>query len=386
MGVATGSGRSRSERAAADRVDPRADGRRVLVSLQYLRAIAACSVVVHHGLEQFGFQISPAFMQSGVDLFFLISGFLMISITYGQPAHPGGFMLNRAVRICPTYWVFTIATVVLALTVPRLFHEVSVAPGHVVQSLLFWPHLNPAVPTYSPLVRIGWTLNYEMAFYAVFALTMLLREERRLAALTTGFGALVLVGQTVPDLPGALFFYSRPMILEFLAGCWLGWAYVSGRLTALPVVPVAVAAVCSLGLLPLSGPPITDFSRLWAFGGCAALLLTASVLLEERGWLPVLPWLRRVGDWSYSIYLTHVFGIAVLRALWLRAGLPTSGVVGAVGFVVPSVGLALLSGWLSFRLIERPSLRYGRLLLGRGPKPTSRAAPVVAAEPRPTSG
>ena len=353
-------------------VGPGVQINRQLTSIQYLRALAACSVVVHHALDQFSFQINPPFMQAGVDLFFVISGFLMIAITADKPTRPGAFLAQRVVRICPTYWFFTLVTVVLAIGVPGLFHAIDPSVWNVTLSMLFVPHLNPAlVDSVSPLVRIGWTLNYEMFFYLLFAATLPLPFRLRLPALTTAFALLTFGGAGLTVSDPAAFFYSRPIVLEFLAGSWIGFAYVRGWFDRIPAFAAATVAVASLLLLPLAGGHMAGFGRLFCFGLPASLILIAALGFEVRRTVPAWAPLRAAGDWSYSIYLTHLFGIAVLRALWSRAGLPTSGDLGAATFVAAALPLALMSGWVSYRLIERPSLRRGRKLVARLTRPAA---------------
>ena len=115
------------------------------------------------------------FGQAGVDIFFVISGFIMWVTTHDRPTTPLRFMTNRIVRIVPLYWLITLAVAAMAFAVPSLFRGVVLTPEHVIKSLLFIPHYYPGMPTRVwPLLLPGWTLNYEMVFYLVFAIALLL--------------------------------------------------------------------------------------------------------------------------------------------------------------------------------------------------------------------
>src|ERR1019366_2869669 len=140
--------------------------------IQYLRGIAALMVVWHHGVGQlatletyFPFR----FGTSGVDLFFVISGFIMVVTTAGRDVTPTEFIARRFVRVVPLYWVLTLALAATALVAPSLFRSVTLTAVSLIQSLLFIPHFSPShAGMIWPVLVPGWTLNYEMFFYVVF--------------------------------------------------------------------------------------------------------------------------------------------------------------------------------------------------------------------------
>ena len=147
-------------------------------SIHYLRGLAALLVVFHHGVLQFpGLRDRYAhfeFGQAGVDIFFVISGFVIYLASIEGRIRPGEFVKRRIVRIVPLYWVATLALVAAAVCAPQLFATTVVTPQNVGQSLLFIPSYSAAFPDQIwPVLVPGWSLNYEMFFYGLFALGLM---------------------------------------------------------------------------------------------------------------------------------------------------------------------------------------------------------------------
>jgi exopolysaccharide production protein ExoZ len=169
-----------------------ASGRRNDIgAIQYLRAVAALLVVFHHALNQFpeiATRIPIDTGASGVDVFFVISGFVMTYTTRTNEYRPAGFLLRRAVRIIPLYWSMTLFVAALLLVAPTFVRHSKFSFEDLFLSLLFIPHANAGEPdSLSPMVKLGWTLNYEAFFYVVFAAVIALSGLRRTAALATVF-------------------------------------------------------------------------------------------------------------------------------------------------------------------------------------------------------
>ncbi|RYG23519.1 MAG: acyltransferase, partial [Burkholderiales bacterium] len=139
-----------------------------LYSVQYLRAAAALLVVVAHA---FSYQMglgNPLVVEAGevgVTLFFAISGFIMVHVTGPGSFSAGDFLVRRIVRIVPLYWLFTALAASLAVLAPALFKTTVFTWPHFIQSLLFIAHEAPNRGGTSPLLSLGWTLNYEAFFY-----------------------------------------------------------------------------------------------------------------------------------------------------------------------------------------------------------------------------
>jgi exopolysaccharide production protein ExoZ len=312
-----------------------------LYSIQYLRALAALAVVVFHAGERSGqhFQIGAA----GVDVFFVVSGFIMMAISDNRPTTPGGFLWNRLLRIAPSYWLATLAMIVGAMV--GLFPNLKLELGHTIASFLFFPVSSPSTGDLWPVLVQGWTLNYEIFFYLVFALTLLSPARLRLPALAAIFGLLVLAGALWQPENRILAFYMAPVILEFVAGAALAKAWRNGYLPPAPVgllmVVIGLAGFATIQILKL------DFDALTC-GPLALILVTGALSVETRAKLPVMPALAYLGDASYSIYLWHTFAVSVVVKLGMSLGLPAAITLAA------AVCAGTLIGIIAYEGLERP--------------------------------
>ncbi|WP_426958448.1 acyltransferase family protein [Muricoccus radiodurans] len=336
-----------------------------LAGIQYLRALAALGVVVFHVAEPLGANLEIG--GAGVDIFFVISGFVIWHVQAASPRPPGLFLLNRAVRIIPTYWVATLCLLLLAALglVPRMVLN----PEHILASFLFLPAPSPSVPGLTlPFLGQGWTLNYEMAFYLLFALTIPLAAPRRLALLSAVLVGLVLAGWLVrPDSVAAVF-YTRPIILEFVAGMIIARLH-QARLLGNPLlgVTLTLAGILGLGLLmPLGGQPGTI-----AAGLAAAALVAGVVALEVAGRLPNLPGLGLLGDASYPIYIWHSFVLSVAFRIGDVLTLPRG-----LTAVIAVVGSAA-AGVVLYCAMERPIGRLYRRVLNSAHPPKAQTSPAT---------
>ncbi|MEY9103377.1 peptidoglycan/LPS O-acetylase OafA/YrhL [Sinorhizobium fredii] len=163
-------------------------------TIQYLRAAAALAVVVFHAAEKTGHDFAVG--AAGVDVFFVISGFIMWVISDRRPLTPAKFIWDRIRRIVPIYWFAT--AVMIAGALAGLFPNLALTLDHVLASLFFIPFRSPSSGEIWPLLVQGWTLNFEMLFYAVFAASLLLPRHWRLPAIAGLFVALVTIGWVAP--------------------------------------------------------------------------------------------------------------------------------------------------------------------------------------------
>lgn len=350
-----------------------------LVNIQILRGLAATSVAVAHAASQFPDAGRPNHIdaaQAGVDVFFVISGFIMVYVTSKRPHGGWEFLLNRIHRIAPNYWFYTILTAALALVVPSAFRGTSFEPGHMVQSLLFIAHPNPALAaSTSPILRVGWTLNYEMFFYVIFAAALVFGRNRVVSSAGV-IAALVVIGFWVDDRGIVLRFYTSDIMIEFVFGMVIGLIHRSGlpRMgTLLPVVSIVVAVSAIIASSHAAEDP--NAIRGLLFGVPAALVVVSCLMLPEPPTHLVTRGMRMVGDASYTIYLVHPFVLTFARLIAVRLGLvPTDG-WGNLAFVVIATACAVGVGYGAFLSIERPLLRWSEPLFGRLKAP--RSAPPI---------
>ena len=441
-----------------------------LHSIQLLRGIAALLVVFYHacglqlltiGPENAGNAVLGGVFTSGfagVDLFFVISGFIMVWVTRRAErtvARTGEFLVARVTRIYPLWWAAAAlaAAYYIFLHVPeaddpawRAAVQSGAGGEFLLKSFLLIPQPD------LPVLSLGWTLMHEMYFYAVFACLLLLpRAVIPLALL--GWGGLVvaasLLGLSEPIAVNFLTLAIHPLTMEFIFGAMVGLTLSSG-LVARSGILTLVAALWFTASLCLQGQ-VTPYTHQWgrvlAFGVPGALLIYGFAALEQHGrlvWLvPVagavitcaavfqmqgvspaselalrqgatlvavvagvvaagivlgLGWLggqyapgqlyalgrplemlyaagKHIGDWSYSIYLGHIFAIGGL--VFLQRWLATAGdwaapfVLGAPGvlddllYIAGAFAGALLAGWFGYMLVERPALSLFRIVRRR---------------------
>lgn len=346
----------------------------VLLSVQYLRALAALAVVAHHAGERVGLPLGVA--AAGVDLFFVVSGVIMWTVAGGGASGgPGAFLWRRAARVVPLYWTATLGLALAALAAPSLLPNLRPDAGHVLLSLLFLPHPGPDGDGF-PLLVPGWTLNFEMFFYLVFAAALALPRAVRLRALTLALVALVALGTVLPApadggsaLATPLGTWTHPLLLQFLAGCLLGRAWEAGRLRR-GVVPRALAwGLVAAGLAAygaMGALRVYDDAWRWALWGLPAVLVAAGALAldsprEAGGGVAEWRVPRALGDASYSIYLLHAPLVAALAA-------PKLGVAAALGpwgFLALGLVASSALGLLCHRLVEVRLTLWVRALPGR---------------------
>ena len=333
------------------------DLNRILL-LQGLRAAAALAVVVLHTLHEPYGAPAAAFLSrvpfaAGVDVFFVISGFVMVHASgrlFGARGATGSFLGRRLARIVPLYWAATTVFLLIAAVLPRGLNSPAPDFAEVMASYAFipWPRADGLV---QPVYSLGWTLNYEMFFYLVFSLLLPLSRVRAVASVACVLTALVVIGQDYPPRQLGLVFWTGPMLLEFIAG--MGLAMLVGRGVTLPSAARIVLGLLGLALLSLV-PPGVPFLPACLPG--ASVLVAAVVLGREPGMHGgVVRWMVRLGDASYALYLLHPF---VLRTLTIGFGaLALSGLTASLLVSATAVILACCLALISYTWFEAPLTR-----------------------------
>jgi peptidoglycan/LPS O-acetylase OafA/YrhL len=304
-----------------------------LLSVQRLRAAAALMVVLYHlattapfGRLGPGDRLGPlaglfeAVGFAGVDLFFVISGVVMMITCgdqFGRAGASGRFLLRRAVRIYPMYWLVTVAVLAACWWRPEWMARNKLSLDFVAKSLMLWPQRE------FPVVAVGWTLTYEMFFYVAFA-ALLLLPRRAAGRMLVAWGAATLLLYAAIDDPanhGALHgylqlpVYASPLALEFIVGCAIG-AAAQARSMRWPgtAITAGLAALATIGAYVGSRFPQEaqyGLTRFLVFGLPAALIVYGAVGRELAGGAIERRWLDFWGDASYSTYLTHVYVILI---------------------------------------------------------------------------
>lgn len=339
-------------------------------NIQALRGAAALLVFAAHikgaeidyggGGEALPFWLNMGV--SGVDLFFLISGYVMVHVAAAtdRGARAGGrFLFNRAARIYPLYWAATAGLLVLYVGKKAFFGEATPIPNPVASAFLLPSKALPVLP-------VGWTLVFEMYFYAVFSVFIFM-PRRALPFLIGGWAAIVagceaLGWRTTNAWTEVVF---SPLVFEFIAGCAVAFFVRRGATRfGAPALSAGVAwlVVLYLGYASKIYPGGFEDHRTRAmlFLAPFALILYGAVALETQNDAIAPQWLRRAGDASYSLYLVHVPVVLVIGRLFvLKAG---------PGWAdnLLLIGLAAIAGLLvAFAVnvwLEKPGLRLTKRL------------------------
>jgi len=322
-------------------------------SIQYLRGVAAMMVVVFHlqgPLSRFGVKGDwPLALASGVDIFFVVSGFIMWTTTWQGRVTPGAFLRRRLVRIVPLYWFLTLCAVAVALVGKGGAAWASITLEHLVKSLLFVPSLSPVTHEMEPVLIPGWTLNYEMLFYLLFGASLLLETRFRAVAVSAILVCLVLAHPLAPQEQGILGFYTKGIMLEFAFGLMIGQAYTSGMRLSRAAAVIALA----IGALGIAASVFAFSSRVLGLGVPAALIVLGAVMRERAAPLPRFGLLHHLGDASYSIYLSHGMVLSAFTFAWQRMGFGFPGVAIPL-FASLALILVCLVGLGLYRWVERP--------------------------------
>ena len=211
-------------------------------------------------------------------MFFVISGFIMVHASAPLFTAPGGgrtFLARRIARIVPIYWAVTTLYLAIALAVPEFLNREFLGGPYVVASYLFIPATRPD-GLVQPLYGLGWTLNYEMFFYALFALALGRSRRAAVLGLAAVLAALVAIGRALGPLPEPLRFWTDPIILEFVYGMALGLIYAEGvRLGPVPRALLSIAALAMLVAVATRHGELATAFRALAYGIPAAMLVAA---------------------------------------------------------------------------------------------------------------
>lgn len=319
-------------------------------SIQTLRGLAAIFVV----LEHIRFLNCGAF---GVDIFFCISGFMIMYTTEKTTEH---FFRKRLIRIVPFYYLMTIGTYLLLLLFPGMFQQTTAQPSYLLKSLLFIP-FDIGGGVLQPLLRIGWTINCEMLFYLLFFLSFHISHKYRGVVSSLFLMGIVLLSELLPVSWTPLEFYGNPVMLEFAFGilCY----YIAQQIYRFCQTKAAVGSLSGgyrlagwcclllglggLLLLALTKPYVNIQSwRRLLYWGLPALVIvlvffTAGLAINMPKWGV---WL---GDISFSLYFIHYYPILLIdRKLCDFSVYSPTAFIGAIIGILLTILLAFIAWYI----------------------------------------
>jgi exopolysaccharide production protein ExoZ len=352
-----------------------------LNSLTVLRAVAATTVIFFHTLAPTG----HTFGEFGVDIFFVLSGFVIALVLDSPSLTVGRFFADRIARIVPLYWLLTFGVFAGTLVAPSLFNSTTANPENLLKSLLFIPYRKESGEIF-PMLFVGWTLNYEMMFYLVAALALILARRHRLlfasALILTMYSAVKASGSHSPIAS----FYSYQRVFEFPLGFTAYWLWRRGvRMTPLLAACSALAAYVWMAYMDWHA--LASIPLLY-YGVPAFLMVMASLSLESSlGSGPLVRGAIFIGDASYAVYLSHPYCVEAARKLLpgVIHGFDVTSPLGVATIIV----VATAAGSVLYRFVDQPLHKGARRLLHRllktPPASTQRAShsqPAILAQQR----
>ena len=313
-------------------------------NIELLRFIAALAVVYFHAvgtLRAVAFpEIGPNPLTelgaAGVDVFFVISGFVIFLSLTRKNRTPIEFARDRLIRLVPAYWILTISHLVILASVAILRGtEVPFDFSWTIQSLFF---VSQPLGNNLPLISQGWSLEIEMLFYLLVAVGLIIKNP--IANIVFPAVALVsLVGfGLLPDLA-----------LEFIFGGLLGYLYTRIKFPA----PVAIGAGV-IGIVLFVAPVIlgaVDAPRWVTWGMPSMLIVFSAINLPQLNW-KILP---TIGAASYPVYLLHMMVVNIVSPIMSMFGSSTAMFFGALASCLI---LSQLLGIVFDKLVDKPISRF----------------------------
>jgi exopolysaccharide production protein ExoZ len=303
------------------------------------------------------------FGMSGVDLFFVISGFVMVTVTRGKFQNLRAslrFLYHRMARIYPTYWVYSLLLLIVYFIRPTWINNAGGNQVDILASFLLLPS------DIVPMVVVGWTLIHELYFYLIFALILLLTPERRLAHAVVLWGCGVWMVNALWSSHGPVIrLVSHPLTLEFIGGCLVAIVFfrtaIKARHDVLLGGSAVAVAISFLGFQfyehATGSIVLSDWWRVAIFGIPALFIVHCLSNAEKNGYV-IHSSLILVGDASYSIYLSHILTLSTFGRIW--ALFSNDSIADNIIMVPVLLALVLLVGFLSYWLVEKPLLRLTR--------------------------
>jgi exopolysaccharide production protein ExoZ len=349
-----------------------------LGSVQFLRAVAAVLVGYAHSIDlqmsfSHSFQQDFLYLQNfgafGVDIFFVISGFI---ISYSASRYMGGkegltFLIHRFKRVNPVYYLATLLFLLIPLY-QWLSHRTAIPPTHaeISKSIYVLP-LRDRWHWSTPILLQAWTLAFEWMFYLFFLAAIILRVRRKEMFLMALSLFLIIAGSFLTSRSDfRLRFITNPIIAEFMLGVGIYACYRKIKITRVQSYGLLGAgiAICLYEIIKgfgdISEANYTvdgsgSLQRCVIWGIPAALLVAGCVFLEKNGGLAFSRnrWISLIGDSSYSFYLIHTTIYRLFTSLYIRRGF----------FRYPDLaiflqlGCAIAGGILFYKLVEAPLLR-----------------------------
>ena len=291
-------------------------GRAMLNRINIIRAISCSLIAIFHttkflNANAASLQIPFPISAPGFHLFLLISG-IVLFYTTREGDRPLSFMARRVTRLAPLYWLMTAIAIALVLWRPWILPFANLSPESIVRSFLFIP-FDDAAATLRPVLFVGWTLNYIMVFYALFALSLLAPRRFQAVVVIACLIALMLAAPAFPD-DAARRFYSRPILLEFATGVLIGHLLATKQAAAW-VKTHSMTALLVVGLIGMFANALAHLAPLWnvtVYCVAGAMVVFAMAGEDLYGKRLTSPLLIHAGAISFAVLLVHPLIIPII--------------------------------------------------------------------------
>jgi peptidoglycan/LPS O-acetylase OafA/YrhL len=344
------------------------ENRNTVKSIQLLRAVAALSVVYVHCTTAGDYQF-PSTGAFGVDIFFVISGFI---IAYMGSRNTDRFLIKRIIRIWPLYILGTVAMTLTVLLFPHLVHSTTVSVTGFITSVLFIPYQGNRG---FPILGQGWTLNFEMFFYLLMALCVMLIKNKKYNAIVCA-GALVVFLIVINLINHDIYILSRyqnGLFPEFIYGIIL--YYVYERYGKQPLKTNNFVRIAALLLLAILSYAYMVFGDIYQFNisgnrninwGIPSLLLVASLLFLEQHIRDskLVKWGMELGEASYAMYLFHYHIVTLFsRLVFPRIFGNSKGFAMELLKLIIAICATVFFSVLIYEFIDKPIQKFLRGIL-----------------------
>ena len=334
--------------------------------IQSLRFVAATLVLLTHSTFYYHERVSkdwPVWPSGaiGVEIFFVISGIVMVICSAALPSNAAGakeFMVRRLLRIMPLYWLVLLIKVAITLVLPSVVYHNSYDAVHIIKSFLFIPTFN-AEGEIRPIHGVGWTLQHEMFFYLLFGAMMLLgrRAARWVSAVIIG---LVCVRIGVNPQSAPMLVATNPINLYFIVGMMIGSVIVYGDTYHPRSRQALFAGLILAALLKWLLPEPMEVLPL-----APVVLVLGALMLLFTAWRPPRPLRFAVvlGNSSYTLYLFHPLVAPPVLLAVHRVAAPL-GALAEIGLTVV-ITVTLAHG--IYKWVELPLNRWTKNLFRSRP-------------------
>ncbi|CAI1564205.1 acyltransferase family protein [Serratia proteamaculans] len=317
-----------------------------LTSIQVMRGLAVVLVLFFHATENLvakglnGLVLNSG--QAGVDIFFIISGFIIFYSARNKFGLVGmtDFFKGRIQRIVPNYWFYTLSFAILLIIFPDKFERSVFDFGHLLHSLFFIPMID----NLPPLVSLGWTLNYEVYFYLIFLFSILLSTRYRLGFVLFMIFSIFILANNI----GLNLFYRNDVVFEFILGAILYLYYSKAYREGFKISEISFYMLILVVAYFIGNVNIE--SRFLNLGVPSFIIMMLSLhvdFISKLGWM-----LEKIGEGSYSIYLSHAISMPFVIKLLLLFG------VGFYLSMLLSIIFCLIVGLCAYQVFEKRFLDF----------------------------